>query len=136
MLGASTGSPPGRQVTGGYYGHIADMERECTNKQDKHVTETGFIISGLGKTRHFFRLTNQPTKPSQASDGPLPLPINPTPKLDWQASVVKHSLCAILTSIVHVLTCSCPPTIQFQKGKGGVLILGGKHCDLLECVKL
>lgn len=68
------------------------------------------LLQVWGRTRSFFKITSQLPMLFQASEGPWP--IDPFPKLDWQASVVKHPYYSpnpILTSIMHVL----PPSLSF-----------------------
>lgn len=121
------------------WGHMV-MEREHMSAQASECHWARALLCSLelcylGLQKHqefFFRITNQLPKLSQASDASTPLPLISFPgqasmvsMTIWQASMLKHQVCAILTSVVPVLTCSCPPTNQFQKGKGRVLILGG-----------
>ena len=93
------------------------------------------INLGLGQTTCLFKRPNQLFRFLQALDGPTSQPILSFPRLDWQASLVKHP-----PAPFWLLLCMCPrspaPTWPSgtRMGKGAVLLpLVEQCCNLLGC---
>ena len=98
------------------------LPKECMNERGEHMfpSERGhffiklsYIISGLGQTRLFFKITNQLPKLSQTLDGSTSQLIPSFLRLDWQASMVKHLPLAPFWLLLHMCLSSHDPLINW-----------------------
>ena len=78
-------------------------------ERERFFVKLGYIISGLGWTRCFFKMTNQHPKFLWASDGSFPSQLIPFSDCTDRSLWSSTSPCTIFTSIAYILTSPASP---------------------------